>query len=169
MKSPACLWIVFAVNLCQELGSGMSQTARRTQAWDTQVHFHFSLCQLLIMLNYTFNTSGSLWTFLRVWGQAFPVSVNDPTSGELSYMGLLLSHPPSFTLSGSFSTPHPLSPAPRTPPFTNDSDSWGLTRVTYQGSLLSNTNKQEKARTPWLPHVHVCMSTHAHSCISGCK
>lgn len=55
--------------------------------WGTLVRLHSSLCQLLIMLNYTFNTSGPLWTFLRVWGQAFPVSMNDPTSGELSCMG----------------------------------------------------------------------------------
>lgn len=71
--------------------------------WGMLAHLHFSLCQLLIMLNYTFNTSGPLWTFLRVWGQAFPVSMNDPTSGELSCMGLPLSLPSSFTLSIFFS------------------------------------------------------------------
>lgn len=57
--------------------------ARKGHVLDA-VCVHFSLGQLLIMLNYTFNTSAPLWTFLRVRGQAFPVSANDPTSGELS-------------------------------------------------------------------------------------
>lgn len=89
--------------VCRRLPDGGRHREKKGM-WYTQVRVHFSLCQLLIMLNYTFNTSGPLWTFLRVWGQAFPVSVNDPTSGELSCRALLspslpASLPPSFTLS----------------------------------------------------------------------
>lgn len=144
--------------------------------WSMQVCVHFSLCQLLIMLNYTFNTSAPLWTFLRVWGQAFPVSVNDPTSGELSCCTLVpptlssLALPPSFTPSVFW----PLlclkrrPPPPPPPPIPDLHHSqmsqivWGLTPVTRRASHLSNTNKQGKECTPRPPHVD---AVHAKSCV----
>lgn len=112
------------------------------------VRVHFSLCQLLIMLNYTFNTSAPLWTFLRVRGQAFPVSVNDPTSGELSCVHRLPRSPPlHHSLSPSFDPPSTKKKRKKKPPIPDLHHSQmsqivgGLTPVTRPG-LSSLKHKQ---------------------------
>lgn len=57
-----------------------------------------------------------------------------------------------------FLTPPPLSFNHRTPPFTNHSDSWGLTPVTFQG-YFPLKHKQ----TGGLPPVHTCLNVNSYN------
>lgn len=128
------------------------------------------------MLNYTFNTSAPLWTFLRVWGQAFPVSVNDPTSGELSCCPPSLAGPPSIIHSLRLLTPPPLKKKkttttttnPRPPPFTNASDSLGLNPCDSPG--LSSPKHRQTGKDMHTPTAsRTCLREHTCKVMRACK